>query len=191
MERGYATITPSGAFVHATAVVHPMATIGKGTTVGPFSEVGADAIIGENCRLEHATVEGVIGDRTKCWRYSHVMQNAIIGEDCQVCNGAIVLSDAHIGNRVDIQLWVGLARLAVVEDDVYIGPNVVLCNAKNPKRGAALERITIREGASIGANSSIMAGVTIGPGAVVGAGSVVTKDVPAGARVYGDAAKER
>jgi UDP-3-O-[3-hydroxymyristoyl] glucosamine N-acyltransferase len=147
---------------HNTAVIHPDAIVGEGTTIGPFCEIGPKAVIGKDCRLENCTVEGKVGDRTKVWRYSHVMEDAVVGDDCQVCNGAIVLSDSVVGNRSDIQLWVSVSRLSVVGHDVFIGPNVVFCNSKNPRRGVSLDKIEIGNGASIGANSSIMGGVVIG-----------------------------
>ena len=166
---------------------HPKAQVGLRSKIGPFAEIGPEAVIGDDCVI-HGCVEGKIGHRTKVWRFAHVMKDAVVGDDCQVCNGAIVLSDARVGDRVDVQLWVGVARLAVVEDDVFIGPNVVFCNAKHPVRGMShdnLQRITLRRGCSIGANSSLLAGIEIGECAVVGAGSVVTKDVPAGGKWVG------
>jgi UDP-2-acetamido-3-amino-2,3-dideoxy-glucuronate N-acetyltransferase len=174
---------------HHTAVVHEDASVGKGTTIGPFCEIGPKAVIGDNCRLEHCTVEGNVGCNTKVWRYSHVMEGAVVGHDCQVCNGAIVLTDAVVGNRTDMQLWTSISRLAKIGSDVFIGPNVVLCNSKNPRRGVSLQKITIGDGASIGANSSILAGVTIGNNAVIGAGSVVTHDIPCNVTAYGNPAK--
>ena len=180
--------------VHPTAYVHPDAKVGRFTDIGPFTEVGPYAVIGEGSWLVGCTVEGTIGERTKVWRYAHVMRGAVIGNDCQVCNGAIVLTDAVVGDRTDIQLWSGVARHAIVGNDVFIAPNVVFCNSKHPYRGqdhADLQRIIVQDGASIGANSSLMAGIVIGNGAVVGAGSVVTKSVPNNAVVYGNPAIPR
>lgn len=169
-------------------MIHPDAKIGKNVVIEGFSEIGPNAVIGDDCRIVSATVEGTIGARTKCWRYSHVMERAVLGEDCQVCNGAIVLSDAVIGNNVNIQVGACVGRLAVIGDDVFIGPNVVFCNSKNPTvetNHSELEEIVIKGGASIGANVCIMAGVVIYDGAVVGAGSVVTMDVMPFHTVYG------
>jgi acetyltransferase-like isoleucine patch superfamily enzyme len=120
------------------------------------------------------------------------MLGAEVGEDCQVCNGAIVLPGAKVGNRSQIQLWAGIARLAQIGEDVFIGPNVVFCNARKPRVGMPhdeLQRIVVEDGAVIGANSSIMAGVTIGKGATVGAGSVVLWSVPPGETWAGNPAR--
>lgn len=173
-------------------IIHPDAIIGENVTMTGYCEVGPDAVIGDDCQLHSCTVEGVIGDRVKVWRYAHVMKDAWVGNDSQVCNGAIVLTDSIIGERCDIQLWVGIARKARIGNDVYIGPNVVFCNAKYPGRTCShddLWPIYVEDGVSIGANCSIMYGVTIAEGAKVGAGSVVTRNIPAGETWVGVPAK--
>ncbi len=99
---------------------------------------------------------------------------------------------SSIGDRVTVksgvQLWDGLT----VEDDVFIGPNVSFTNDKFPRSKqypTAFQRTTIKRGASIGANATILGGITIGEGALIGAGSVVTKDVPAGETWVGNPAR--
>ena len=162
-----------------------MPTFGANITLGQYAEIGPNAEIGDDC-IVHGCVKGKIGNRTKVWRFAHVMEGAVMGDDCQVCNCAIVLATAVVGNRVDVQIGASVARFAVVEDNVFIGPGVIFCNAKRPYVGhprEKLQAITIKKGAVIGANSSLMAGVTVGEGAHVGAGTVVTKDVEPGTTV--------
>lgn len=133
-----------------------------------------------------------IGERTNIWQFCVVMQNAVIGSDCNICAFVLIENEVSIGNRVTIksgvQLWDGI----IVEDDVFIGPNVTFTNdryplSKNPKWKK--ETTIIRRGASIGANSTILPGVEVGEDAMIGAGSVVTKDIPKGQLWYGNPAK--
>jgi acetyltransferase-like isoleucine patch superfamily enzyme/dTDP-4-dehydrorhamnose 3,5-epimerase-like enzyme len=133
-----------------------------------------------------------IGNGTNVWAFAHVLPGAVIGEDCNICDHVFIENDVVVGNRVTIksgvQLWDGLR----VDDDVFIGPNATFTNDKNPRSKQRPERFlqtTIHEGASIGANVTILPGVSIGRGAMVGAGAVVTHDVPPYAVVVGNPAR--
>lgn len=142
---------------------------------------------------ENALVESNnVGDNTQIWAFSHVLPGAIIGSECNVCDHVFIENDVIIGNRVTIkcgvQIWDGLR----IENNVFIGPNATFNNDKFPRSKQypkEFAKTTIREGASIGANSTILAGLTIGRYAMVGAGAVVTKDVPANAIVVGNPAR--
>lgn len=120
-----------------------------------------------------------IGSGTRVWAFAHILPGAIIGSDCNVCDGVFIENDVVVGDRVTIkcgvQLWDGIR----VEDDVFIGPNATFTNDPNPrsKQRRSPFVTTIREGASIGANATILPGVEIGRMAMVGAGAVVTHDV--------------
>lgn len=133
-----------------------------------------------------------IGERTRVWAFAHVLPGAVIGEDCNLCDQTFVENDVVVGNRVTIksgvQLWDGIT----LEDDVFVGPNATFTNDLFPRSRQYPEmfkRTTIRKGASIGANATILPGINIGQYAMVGAGTVVTKDVPPYAIVVGNPAR--
>ena len=132
-----------------------------------------------------------VGSGTNVWQFCVVLPEARIGEDCNICSHCFIENDVTIGDRVTVkagvQLWDGIT----VENDVFIGPNVTFTNDKYPRskvRPDACARITVKAGASIGANATILPGLCIGAGALVGAGAVVTRSVPARAVVVGNPA---
>jgi acetyltransferase-like isoleucine patch superfamily enzyme len=136
----------------------------------------------------------VLGARTRVWAFAHVMKGAQLGADCNVCDHAFVESGVQVGDRVTIKNGVQLFDLVVVEDDVFLGPNMVFTNDRNPRAAfkkprAGFFATRVCRGASLGANATVVCGVTIGEHAFVGAGSVVTRDVPAYALVVGNPAR--
>lgn len=129
-----------------------------------------------------------IGEGTNIWQFCVVLEGAVIGAECNICANCFIENDVIVGDRVTVkcgvQLWDGLR----IEDDVFIGPNVTFCNDKYPKsrnKDFQAQGTTVKRGASIGANATILPGVTIGEGAMIGAGAIVTKDVPPGETVKG------
>ncbi len=130
-----------------------------------------------------------IGEGTKIWHFSHVMSGAKIGENCSLGQNVNVGGGAIIGNGVKIQNNVSIYDSVEIGDDVFLGPSCVFTNVVNPRafveRKQEYKKTIVKQGASIGANATIVCGVTIGEYALVGAGSVVTKDVPPYALVYG------
>ena len=135
-----------------------------------------------------------IGAGTRIWAFAHVLPGAVIGRDCNICDHVFIENDVVVGDRVTVksgvQLWDGV-RLG---NDVFVGPNATFTNDKYPRSRQwpdTFPQTRVGEGASIGANATILPGVTIGRGALVGAGAVVTKDVPPNAVVYGNPARIR
>lgn len=115
-----------------------------------------------------------------------------IGEDCTIHAFVWIGKGVIIGNRVKIQAFAFIPDGVVLEDDVFVGPHVCFTNDKRPpSHGKGWSPTMVREGASIGANATILPGITIGRNAIVGAGAVVVKDVPNGATVVGNPARER
>lgn len=122
-----------------------------------------------------------IGEGTHIWHYSHVMKNSSIGKNCNFGQNVHIASGVRIGNNVKIQNNVSVYTGVELEDDVFCGPSMVFTNVTNPRshvnRKNEYKRTLVKQGASLGANSTIVCGTTIGEFAFVGAGAVVTKDV--------------
>ena len=142
---------------------------------------------------QHALCETTrVGPRTRIWAFAHVLPGATLGADCNICDGVFIENDVVIGDRVTIKSGVQLWDGVVVEDDVFIGPNATFTNDHHPRSKAYPERFLrtfVRQGASIGANATILPGLEIGAGAMVGAGAVVTRSVPPHAIVVGNPAR--
>jgi UDP-2-acetamido-3-amino-2,3-dideoxy-glucuronate N-acetyltransferase len=133
-----------------------------------------------------------IGEGTRIWAFAYVLKGARIGVDCNLCAHVFIENDVVLGNRVTIKSGVQLWNGTVVEDDVFIGPNVTFANDKFPRSKHHLDRhpqTLISRGASIGANATILPGLTIGRSSMVGAGAVLTGNVPANAIVTGNPAR--
>lgn len=137
-----------------------------------------------------------IGAGTKIWHFCHIQKGAQIGESCSLGQNVNISNHVKIGNGVKIQNNVSLYEGVELEDYVFCGPSCVFTNdltprAKYPKGSAGYKRTFVREGASIGANATIVCGHTIGKWALIGAGAVVTSDVPAHALMLGVPAKRK
>ena len=134
-----------------------------------------------------------IGKGTKIWHFCHVMSGAKIGEGCVLGQNVFIAKDVQIGNNVHIQNNVSVYTKVTLEDNVFCGPSAVFTNVLNPR--SEIHRpldeylpTLVKEGATIGANATVVCGHTIGRYAFIGAGAVVTKDIPDYALVYGNAA---
>lgn len=135
-----------------------------------------------------------IGDNTNVWQFCVILQDAQIGDNCNINCHVLIENDVIIGNNVTIkpgvQVWDGLR----IEDNVFIGPNVTFTNDLVPRSKQypeKFEQTYIQEGASVGANATVIAGITIGKYAMIGAGSVVTKNVFPFSLWYGTPAVHR
>lgn len=135
-----------------------------------------------------------IGTGTKVWHFCHIMSKSVIGEHCTLGQNVFVGANVRIGSNVKIENNVSLYDGMECEDDVFIGPSVVFTNVLNPRafidRKDEFKSTVVQQGATIGANATIVCGVTIGMYAMVGAGSVVVDDVPAYALMVGNPARQ-
>lgn len=142
----------------------------------------------------HSLVETAnVGSATRIWAFVHILRGAIIGDNCNICDHCFIENDVTIGDNVTIKCGVYLWDGIKLENDVFVGPNVVFTNDVRPRsKNSAyeLKHILVKKGASLGANSTILAGVIVGKYALIGIGSVVTRDVPDFALVYGNPAKQ-
>ncbi|MHC5115268.1 MAG: acyltransferase [Planctomycetota bacterium] len=138
----------------------------------PDVQIHPSAYVDEPCE---------IGAGTKIWHFCHVMKDCRIGRHCNLGQNVVVSPDVTIGDNVKVQNNVSIYTGVVLEDDVFCGPSMVFTNVVNPRsevvrRGEYL-RTTVRRGATLGANSTVVCGIEIGRFAFVAAGAVVTRDV--------------
>lgn len=135
-----------------------------------------------------------IGEGTKIWHFSHVMSNAIIGSNCNIGQNVVVSPDVVLGNNCKVQNNVSIYSGVTCDSDVFLGPSMVFTNVINPRsavnRRGQYSKTHVGEGASIGANSTIVCGNDIGPYAFIGAGAVITKFVKPYALVVGNPARQ-
>jgi UDP-2-acetamido-3-amino-2,3-dideoxy-glucuronate N-acetyltransferase len=135
-----------------------------------------------------------IGEGTKIWHFSHIMPGCVIGKNCNFGQNVVVSPKVVLGNNVRVQNNVSIYEGVICEDDVFLGPSMVLTNVINPRsavsRKTEYKTTLIQRGASIGANATIVCGNTIGQFAFIGAGAVVTKNVPAYALIVGNPGRQ-
>ena len=143
------------------------------------------AVIDEGCK---------IGKDSKIWHFSHIMPNCEIGLKCNIGQNVVVSPDVKLGNNVKVQNNVSIYSGVICEDDVFLGPSMVFTNVTNPRSGVnrrgQYAKTTVKRGASIGANATIVCGHDIGEFAFIGAGAVVTKNILPYALVVGNPARQ-
>jgi len=143
--------------------------------------------------------EAKIGQGTKIWHHSQVLAGAQIGKNCMIGHNCFIAGGARLGNGVRVQsnndVWQGVT----LEDYVFVGPSAVFTNDPNPRakypkkdfpKYGQWQSTLIKEGATVGANATVICGATIGKWAFVGAGAVVADDVPDYALMVGVPAKQ-
>ncbi|SEN84394.1 acyltransferase [Brachymonas denitrificans] len=135
-----------------------------------------------------------IGAGSRVWHWVHICAGAVIGERCSFGQNVFVGNDVRIGNNVKVQNNVSVYDAVTLEDDVFCGPSMVFTNVYNPRSAVARKeeyrRTLVKQGATMGANATIVCGSTVGRYAFVGAGAVVQKDVPDFALVVGVPARQ-
>ena len=149
------------------------------TTIHPSAIVDDGARLGDDCRV---------------WHFVHISAGARIGARCSFGQNVFVGNDVLIGSNVKIQNNVSVYDAVTLEDDVFCGPSMVFTNVYNPRSAVARKdeyrRTLVRQGATLGANSTIVCGSTIGRFAFIGAGAVVNRDVPDFALMVGVPARQ-
>ena len=203
-------------YIEKDAVILGPSLIGSGTLVGKDVIVGypvekkirsyvfsslstiqdCDALsdgarVGDDCIIRSGTTiyeTAIVGDRTRTGHWVLIREGSTIGEETLIGSSSKLDGKVKIGRRVKVQSNVYLPHLTVIEDEVFMAPNVCFTNDPYPQSDR-LVGIIVEENAIICANATIMAGVKIGKNAVVGAGAVVTKNVPADSVVLGNPAR--
>lgn len=188
-----------------TSKIYQNVQLGVGTMVEEFCIVGAPprgvadgelaTVIGEQSVIRsHGVIYAgnVIGRNFQTGNKVNIRESNEIGDNVSIGTLSVIEHHVKIADNVRIHTQAFVPEFSVLEDGCWIGPNVVLTNAKYPVSPGVKDRLAgpiIRKGAKIGANSTILPGVVIGENALVGAGSVVVRDVPDGAVVAGNPAR--
>lgn len=129
---------------------------------------------------------------TKIWAFTHILKGAIIGKNCNICEHVFIEDDVVIKDNVTIKCGVYLWNGIRIDNNVFIGPSVTFTNDIRPRSQVypkEFMKTEIKEGASIGANVTVLCGIIIGKWAMIGAGSLVSKSIPDYALAYGNPAR--
>lgn len=152
----------------------------------------ADTVIGKNARIRSNTViytNVVIGDGLETGHNVVLREENEIGDHFCIWNNSTVDYGCRIGDNVRIHNNVYVAQFTTIEDEVFLAPGVMIANDPHPICTKCMRGPTIKRGARIGVNATLLSHITVGEHALVGAGSVVTRDVPPRALVYGNPAR--
>jgi UDP-2-acetamido-3-amino-2,3-dideoxy-glucuronate N-acetyltransferase len=135
-----------------------------------------------------------IGKETKIWHFSHLLSGTVVGNKCNIGQNVVIGPNVIIGNNCKIQNNVSVYEGVTLEDNVFCGPSMVFTNVINPRASVSrkneFRKTIVRQGATMGANCTILGGIEIGEYAFIGAGAVVIRDVPAYALMVGNPAKQ-
>lgn len=148
-------------------------------------QIHHSAVVDDRCQ---------IGPGTRVWHFSHLMSDSRIGANCNLGQNVVISPGVVLGDNVKVQNNVSVYTGVVCEDDVFLGPSCVFTNVLNPRSAIARRdqylTTLVKQGATIGANATILCGNTIGRYAFVAAGTVVTEDVPDYALVAGNPSRQ-
>ena len=184
----------------ALDAVEARLSIGPGATIGPYCSLGeegpdAELVIGPQAHIRsHAVIYRgtVLGRRLHVGHGAVVRENTTAGDDLSIGTLSVVEHDVTMGDSVRLHSRCFVPELSVLESGCWLGPGVIVTNARYPNRvdtKARLEGVRVGAGAVIGAGAVLLAGVDIGADATVGAGAVVVADVAAGTTVVGNPAR--
>jgi acetyltransferase-like isoleucine patch superfamily enzyme len=168
----------------------------RNAVVGGGSQIDESVLLGYPTGRKIEVLKTVIGDRARIRSNTVIYTNVVIGDDLEtghnvigdsfrVWNNSAVDYGCRIGNGVRIHNNVYVAQYTVIEDDVFLAPGVIIANDPHPICTKCMRGPTIKRGARIGVNATLLPGITVGDYSLVGAGSVVTVDVPPHTVVYG------
>jgi len=183
----------SGVSLEACAVVEDYVILGAPPR--GFDEGDLETVIGEGAWIRSHTViyaGNRIGKNFQTGNKVNIRESNEIGHNVSIGTLSVIEHHVCIGNDVRVHSQVFVPEYSEIEDEAWLGPNVVLTNAKYPLSPGVKESLkgpVIRKRAKIGANVTILPGVTVGEDAIVGAGSVVVADVPDGKVVVGNPAR--
>jgi acetyltransferase-like isoleucine patch superfamily enzyme len=149
-------------------------TIGPGARIRSGTVIYAGSTIGAGLQTGHNVV---------------IREENSIGDDLNIWNNSTIDYGCVIGDRVKIHCNVYVAQFTILEDDVFLAPGVTIANDPHPLCGLCMRGPTIKRGARIGVNVTLLSHITIGAGALIGAGSVVTHDIPDYTLAYGNPAR--
>lgn len=187
------------------SVVHPNVRLGRRARIGDFVILGEPPrgaepgdlplVIGDDAVIRSHTIiyaGNRIGNGFQSGHLVFLREENEIGDEVSIGTKSMIEHHVKIGDRVRIHSMVFIPEYSILEDDAWIGPNVVVTNAPYPRAKRTKEFLkgaTVRRGAKIGANTTLLPGVEIGEDALVGAGSVVVRDVPPASVVAGNPAR--
>lgn len=134
-----------------------------------------------------------IGEGTKIWHFTHIMSGCKIGRNCNFGQNVVVSPQVILGDNVKVQNNVSIYTGVICENDVFLGPSMVFTNIINPRSAVVRKdqyvKTLVKQGATIGANATIVCGITLGEFCFIGAGAVVVKDVKPYSLVLGNPAR--